>query len=95
MRQTSRIFSSTTSERAWKNLLHDQADGQVAAVVDAQSSDGRVQVSDFLGGAQQWAVDHLYQACRESRIAADHFAQVADADFRVFGGPANLQGHFR
>lgn len=78
-----------------ENLLHDQADGQVAAVVDAQAGDGRVQVGDFLGRAQQGAVDHFDQARRERRIAANHFAQGADADLRIFSGPANLQGHLR
>ncbi|MCY1183533.1 hypothetical protein D9M73_241640 [compost metagenome] len=78
-----------------ENLLHDQADRQVAAVVDAQASDRGVQVSHFLGRAQQRAVDHFDQARRQRGITADHFAQGTDADFRVFRGLANLQGHFR
>ncbi|MNR03681.1 hypothetical protein D3C85_1195900 [compost metagenome] len=45
-----------------EDLLDHQADRQVAAVVDTQAGDGRVQVSDLGGGAQQRAVDHLDQA---------------------------------
>lgn len=78
-----------------ENLFHDQADGQVAAVVDAQARDCRVQVSDFLGRTQQRAIDHFDQARRQRRIAANHFTQGADTDFRVFSGLANLQSHFR
>ncbi|MNM75692.1 hypothetical protein D3C81_874870 [compost metagenome] len=78
-----------------ENLLHDQADRQVTAVVDAQAGDRGMQIGHFLGRAQQWAVDHFDQACRQRGITADHFAQGTDADFRVFRGLANLQGHFR
>jgi len=78
-----------------EDLLHHQADRQVAAVVGAQPGDGGVQVGDFLRRPQQRAVDHFDQARRQRGVATDHFAQVADADFRVFGGLTNAQGHFR
>ncbi len=78
-----------------ENLFHHQADRQVAAVIDAQASDGRVQVSDFLSGTQQGAVDHFDQARRQRGITTDDFAQTADTDFRVFSSLANLQRHFR
>ncbi len=78
-----------------EDLFHHQADGQVAAVVGAQPGDGGVQVGHFLGRAQQRAIDHFDQARRQGGIATDHFAQVADADLRVFGGLTNFQGHFR
>ncbi|MNI43554.1 hypothetical protein D3C73_978870 [compost metagenome] len=78
-----------------KNLLHDQANRQVAAVVDAQAGNGRVQVSDFLCGTKQRAVDDLDQSRRQRGVTADHLAQVTDTDFRIFSGLANLHGHFR
>ena len=45
-----------------EDLLHDQPDREVAAVVDTQSGDGGVQVGDLLSGAQQRAVHHFDQA---------------------------------
>ncbi|MNY52112.1 hypothetical protein D3C86_1877560 [compost metagenome] len=42
-----------------EHLLHRQAGGQVAGVVDAEAADGHLQVGDFLVGAQQRAVHHL------------------------------------
>ena len=78
-----------------EDLLHHQTNRQVAAVVGAQARDGGVQVGDLLGGAQQWAVDDLDQPRRQGGIAADDFAQMTDADFGVFGGLTNFQGHFR
>ena len=78
-----------------ENLLHHQADRQVTAVVDAQAGDGGMQVGDFLRRAQQRAVDHFDQARRQRRVTADDFAQLADADFRIFSSLANLQGYFR
>ena len=73
-----------------EDLLHHQPDRQVAAVVDPQAGDGRVQVSHLTGGAQHRAVDHFDQPRRQRGVTTDDLAQVADADFRVFRGLANV-----
>jgi bifunctional UDP-N-acetylglucosamine pyrophosphorylase/glucosamine-1-phosphate N-acetyltransferase len=78
-----------------EHLLHGQAGGQVAGVIDAEAADGHLQVGDFLVGAQQRAVHHLDDARGEGGIVADHPAQVLDADVRVFRRLADPQRHFR
>lgn len=71
-------------------MFHDQTNGQVAAVIHAQPGDGGVQVCHFVQRAQERAVDDFNQPRRQRGIATDDFAEVADADFRVFRCLANI-----
>ena len=57
-----------------EDLLHDQPDGQIAAVIDPQARNGCVQVGDFLSGAQQRTVNHFNQAGRQRGVTANDFA---------------------
>ncbi len=76
-----------------EHLLHGQAGGQVAGVVDAQPADRHLQVGDFLRAAQQRTVHHADDARGQRRVVADHLAQGLDADIRVFRRLTDLQGH--
>ncbi|MNN53357.1 hypothetical protein D3C81_1681030 [compost metagenome] len=78
-----------------EHLLHRQAGGEVAGVVDAEPADGGLQVGDFLAGAQQRAVHHLDDSGGQCGVVADHLGQVLDAGVRVFGGLAHAERHLR
>ncbi len=78
-----------------EHLLHRQARGEVAGVVNAQTADGHLQVVDFSAAAQQRTVDHLDDARGNGGIVPDHLAQRGNADVGVFGSLAHAQRHFR